>query len=264
MKIFFTSDLHLHGTCYEEEMELLKSKVGQANPDVLAISGDISDMHGWNTYAFFAGFDIPVVFCLGNHDFVDRTVDDTHEQMRHWREEAISNGVRNAHCLDIEGHFDTGGIRFYGNVLWYDGSLYNGGDPNPFMNNIWSYWLDSRILRFNPTLENKKCVAQMKHEQSLARGRKCVMLTHCVPHRGLNLFDADTPLSIANCYSGMHDLFGFHHIHPDLALCGHTHRRTNMEYHYSGYGIIKDIPCINSGNDYFGRSGDIICDTIEI
>lgn len=264
MKILFTSDLHLHYGYCDEVLRTLMGEVERSNPDVLAISGDVSDMGERNAYLFFSAFDLPVVFCLGNHEFVYDTVDGTLGKYRAWREQAAGHGVKNAHCLDIEGHFDACGVRFYGNVLWYDGSLYNGGDPRPYLDHIWERWLDCKIRDFDPVKENRRCVEQIKAEQRRAGKRKSVLLTHCVPLRGLNRFDEETPLSIPNCYSGMHDLFGFCHVHPDAALCGHTHMRANLEYHYKYRGIEKDIMCLNSGNDYYSHTGRVVCDEVEI
>lgn len=263
MKILFTSDLHLNRMCFEEEMQALERGLADHNPDALVISGDVSDMPGRNTFLFFGKIDLPVVFCLGNHEFAGMTVGQTHEKYRSWKSEAAGKCVTNAHCLDIDGHFDTQGVRFYGNVLWYDGTLYNGGPAKPLLDRIDTGWLDSTIVGFKPVEENARCVEQIKEAQRTAGRRRLVLVTHCVPLRKLNLFDEDTPLSIPNCYSGVHDLFQ-QGVRPDVALCGHTHRRTQCEYHYRKYGVEKDIMCLNSGNDYFFHTGRLVFDEVEI
>ena len=136
-KILFTSDLHLYQDTLDGVLCAVRSKIAESNPDVLVISGDVSDMPSQNTFGFFGEFDLPVVLCLGNHEFAYSSVEKTLEKYRHDYEVAVSCRVRNVHCLDIEGHFDTLGIRFYGNVLWYDGSLYNGLDRTRYMTSIY-------------------------------------------------------------------------------------------------------------------------------
>lgn len=260
-KILFTSDLHLHCETIDAVLDSIRKKLKQCNPDVLAISGDVSDIPSHNTYGFFSEFDLPVVFCLGNHEFAYSSVEKTLAKYAHDYDVAVSHGVKNVHCLDTEGHFDTLGIRFYGNVLWYDGSLYNGYDGINHMSHIYDGWLDSTIVNFKPMNEHLKCVNQIKHAQRYARGKKLVLVTHCVPHRKLNVFDVETPMSIPNCYSGVDNLFDAKNIHPDIALCGHTHRRVLYEHHMKDG---KSIMCYNSGNDYFFHTGKIVFDEIEM
>ena len=260
-KLLFTSDLHLHRETVDGVLCAVRDRLKACNPDALVVAGDVSDMPSQNTFGFLGEFDLPVVFCLGNHEFAYSSVQETLAKTRHDFELAQSCGVRNVHCLDIEGHFDALGIRFYGNVLWYDGSLYNGGDAAPLLERIDPRWLDCAIEGFKPLEEHRRCVEQIKRAQHYARGRRLVLVTHCVPHRRLNQFDADTPMSVFNCYSGVADLFGGKNIHPDLALCGHTHRRA-MYGHRMKDG--REIRCINSGNDYFFKTGEVIFDEIEI
>lgn len=260
-KILFTSDLHLHRDTLDGVLCAVRNRIAESNPDVLVISGDVSDMPSQNTFGFFGEFDLPVVFCLGNHEFAYSSVEKTLEKYRHDYEVATSCRVRNVHCLDTEGHFDALGIRFYGNVLWYDGSLYNGFDRTRHMTNIHDGWLDRTIVGFRPLEEHLKCVEQIRNAQRYARKKTLVLVTHCVPHRRLNLFDIENPMGIPNCYSGVDNLFDSHDIHPDIALCGHTHRRV-LYGHRMKNG--KEIRCYNSGNDYFFRTGEVKFDEIGV
>ena len=129
------------------------------------------------------------------------------------------------------------------------------------MAKIYSGWLDSTISGFHAGEEHMKCVAQIKRAQRYAGKKKLVLVTHCVQHRRLNAFDPETPLGIPNCYSGVDNLFDRHNIHPDIALCGHTHRRA-LYQHTMKNG--KTIDCYNSGNDYFFHTGEVVFDEIEI
>lgn len=262
MKILFTSDLHMTFSNCDEILSILQSQLEKCSPDALAISGDISDQHSLNTYGFFTRFDLPVVFCLGNHDFAFDSIEHTHARIRHDREECLSIGAKNAHCLDIEGHFDTHGVRFYGNVLWYDGTLCNRPDRDRWMRKVWDRWLDSQIEDFHPAEEFAGCVSRIKASQDGApAGQKLVLLTHTVPLRALNAFDAETPDSIPNCYSGTENLFDPYGIRPDLALCGHTHRRAECEFAHPDGRLAR---CLNSGNDYFHSTGVVSSDVLEI
>ena len=261
MKILFTSDLHFYSDTLDGVLCALREKIAESNPDVLAISGDVSDIPSHNTYGFFSEFDLPVVFCLGNHEFAHSSIGDTLEKYRHDYELCVAKGVKNVHCLDTEGHFDAHGVRFYGNVLWYDGSLSNRMDTSRYMSHIYDGWLDSTIAGFDAVKEHQRCVEQIRHAQRYARGKKLVLVTHCVPHRKLNLFDVETPMSIPNCYSGVDNLFDTYNIHPDVALCGHTHRRVLYEHHMKDG---REIRCYNSGNDYFFKTGKVVFDEVEI
>jgi len=203
-----------------------------------------------------------VVFCLGNHDFAYDSVENARARLLRDRDECLLKGVRNAHCLDIEGHFDTHGVRFYGNVLWYDGTLCNRPDRDRWMRKIWDCWLDCTIEGFRPAEEFGRCVEQIVGEQSSASpGAKLVLVTHTVPLRALNAFDTATPDSIANCYSGAANLFDDHGVRPDLALCGHTHRRAECEFAHPDGRVAR---CLNSGNDYWHSTGVVSSDVIEI
>lgn len=261
MKMLFTSDLHLHPDTVNGVLSALRKKIAKSNPDVLVISGDVSDAPKRNTFDFFSEFDLPVVFCLGNHEYAYSSVEKTLAKYAHDYEQCVARGVKSVHCLDTEGHFDTHGVRFYGNVLWYDGSLYNGYNRKYYIDKVYRGWLDASITDFKPIEENAKCVERIKHSQDAAAGKKLVLVTHCVPHRKLNLFDIDEPFSIPNCYSGVANLFDSCHIYPDVALCGHTHRRVLYE-HKAENG--KSIFCYNSGNDYFFDTGEVVFDEIEI
>ncbi len=262
MKILFTSDLHMNPLTVDDVLCVVRKKLGESNPDALVIAGDVSDIPSHNTFGFFSEFDLPVVFCLGNHEFAHSSVPDTLGKYKHDYEVSVNHGVTNVHCLDTEGgHFDTHGIRLYGNVLWYDGSLCNLPDKDRYMERIYEGWLDSSIRDFNPLGEHMNCVEQIKHAQRTARGRKLVLVTHCVPHRRLNLFDGDEPQSIFNTYSGVDNLFDSYHIHPDYALCGHTHRRVVYNHEMKGGKVVR---CYNSGNDYFHKTGKIIFDELEV
>lgn len=261
MKILFTSDLHLHQLTKNEVMGTVAGKVKSEKPDVLVISGDVTDMPGVNVFRTLGELDVPVVFCLGNHEFAYRSVGNTIESMMLDASNAAVEGISHVHCLDIEDSVDIGGVRFYGNVLWYDGSLSNRMDTSKYMAHVWENWLDASIQGFDPIREHNACVESIVNVERMTENMPKVLVTHTVPHRRLNKFDVLTPMSIANCYSGVADLFDTRQVYPDYALCGHTHQRVTYEHHCANGHVVK---CINSGNDYFWNTGDVIFDVLEM
>jgi len=252
MKILATADLHF---AYNNSKTLkqLKRIVSKEKPDVLVIAGDVYDYRDINPYNELSEFNIPVVFCLGNHEFA-------------YRNQTITkiiysdNDTSNVFCLDVCGHVDINGVRFVGNVLWYDGSLSERWDVEAKLSNIDDSWLDSTIGNFNPTKENKACIIQIKENL-----KDCtiptMLVTHTVPYFKLNQFCFTMPMGVYNIYSGVKDLFGNDDIYVDMAVCGHTHREAKVVYkHKDG----RETFCWNVGNNYFEGSGEIKYQLIEI
>jgi len=260
MKILFTSDLHIINSTIRQQLGIVREKIKEEKPDVLVVSGDISDETYTKANDLLGCLDVPVVYCLGNHEFVHNEMGaNTVENTLGYYKSKI--GESNAHCLDAEGHFDIGDVRFVGNVLWYDGTLSNRPDADATIRSISKNWLDSMIVGFEPVAEHGKCVAQILNNLEDVGDKKTVLVTHCVPHRALNWFDRNRPMSIYNSYSGVANLFDANGIYPDVALCGHTHRK--MKYvHISPDG--RETRCFNVGNDYFWENNDVLFEVIEV
>lgn len=254
MKILATSDLHI-GYPESETIKLLKTIIKREQPDVLVISGDIYDYRGINPFYELSKLDdnIQVVFCLGNHEFAYRDVETVYDFYK------FNDRFNNVHCLDTKHYVDIDNIRFTGNVLWYDGSLSDRIDKNEKLKNIDNTWLDSSIYNFNPIEENKRCINNIKNSLNNYNG-KAILITHTVPYWKLNLFNYDMPNGVYNIYSGVKDLFHNDNINVDVAICGHTHRKTRLEYNQDN----KYIRCYNIGNEYFEKSGKIEYEIIEI
>lgn len=254
MKIFATSDLHI-GYPESESIKLLQNIIKKEEPDVMVISGDIYDYRGINPFYELSKLDdtVQVVFCLGNHEFAYRYIDMVHDHYK------FNDRFDNVHCLDIDDYVDIDNVRFTGNVLWYDGSLSNRKDVNEKLKNIDQTWLDSTIYDFFPVQENRKCIDKIKKSLNDYNG-KSVLVTHTVPYWKLNAFCYDMPDGIYNIYSGVKDLFHNDNINVDVAICGHTHRKTRLEYTEDN----KSIRCYNIGNEYFEKSGKIEYEIIEI
>ena len=255
MKILSFADLHITDI-YHSSLDMVKKCVNEYNPDVVTISGDIFDEKNLNPYKCLAKKigDIPVICCLGNHEFAYRSVEET---LNFYREK-YNPEKYNVHYLDIVGHFCLENFNFVGNVLWYDGSLKNVWNQS---DEIIDGWLDSTIENFNWKIENRKCVEQINLKENNPEEfngyniEKTILVTHCVPHIDLNLFSFEG-MSEYNMYSGMKNLFEQLEKKIDIAFCGHTHRRTCK--------TIDGVDCVNIGNDYYFRKNGFECFFMEV
>ena len=81
--------------------------------------------------------DLPVVFCLGNHEFAYSTIGFTHEAYNY---SFNISPYKNIICLDTAGHriIENEGKRYLvvGNVLWYDGNCSDRQDREALYNSI--------------------------------------------------------------------------------------------------------------------------------
>lgn len=190
---------------------------------------------------------VPIVFCLGNHEFANSSIDLTHRAFAHSYDifkTAFPEGQ--VYCLDLCGKYTTvkegDKVNVVGNVLWYDGLCSDRADREKLLNEISDRWLDHSIRGFNATREAQNCVKQIR--DNLIEDCTNILVTHCVPHRDLNAHD---PNSFANVYSGFGNLFKDHNIKVDWAICGHTHLPVSKEIIVGNYSV----NCINVGQDYF-------------
>ena len=251
IKILATADLHIDYS-NSDQIRTLKKQVVREQPDVILIAGDVHDCRDLNPYKDLGRLskDIPIIFCLGNHEFAYRSVEDTLSY--------YSKTVKpaNVHCLDVCGYVDVGDVRIVGNVLWYDGSLSNRADVDDYLKKVDDTWLDDTIRNFDPLKEHRKCVDQIKNALDGYKG-KSILLTHTVPHHALNRFCTINPSSVYNIYSGVYDLFKSESIDVNMAICGHTHKPAT--YYYN-----NKIECTNIGNDYLFRNRELVYDLLEI
>mgnify|MGYP002674546805 CR=1 FL=1 len=276
VKILHLSDLHryIDPMLYKDDKfrfntlerlnyqdEKIKEIIDQYNPDIVAITGDIFE-DSVDIYRFFTSLNrlvdkdlltkispntvirniipnnIPVVYCLGNHEFFGSTIKYTLDVYKN----AIP--VDNVYCLDVCGHIVINDVNFVGNVLWYDGTCSERPDSIKLCQNIDKSWGDCTIINFNPLEECSKCIEQIK--KNISSDYINVLLTHEVPHIKLNAHNFSTPFGIYNSYSGVRNLFEDHDINVQYSLCGHTHRPAKAGIVYQD----KLIECYNCGNDF--------------
>jgi len=252
MKVLILSDLHIDskGDVNRKHKTIMSSL--DENIELVVICGDIFESYYEcnpykQLYRIF-GDEVPVVCVLGNHEFFKKTINETIEHYSYF----YNPDKYNIHYLDVVGHYDVGEFRFFGNVLWYDGSMATIPNQNPniftgkvidehnFNDDKW-FWMDGNIKNFDCIKANKECVNQIMFNHG-GYNRVNVLCTHCCPHSDLNLH-LDKITSPFNVFSGMTDLLS--QVKPDYAFCGHTHRRIVGKY-------IGNCKCVNvgSGMDY--------------
>lgn len=252
MKIMAFADFHcMWGP---ERLDEAKALCRDWKADIAVIAGDITEYSVKNPYKWMSGFPCELFFCLGNHEFFYRTVDETLDRFSENHDGIV--------CLDTAGPQIRGDIMFAGNVLWYDGSMCPDmpeARRKDLLEHIHGGWTDRHIKDFDPVKENIRCrklIEPLKNFDGVK-----VLVTHTCPHAGLNMFLQDRDDGISkedadafNLYSGMGDLFS--ETKPDIAICGHTHR--TVVTHIDG------VRCYNIGNDYDWRQkGGIVFSYIE-
>lgn len=241
-KILFFSDIHTNQKD-SSELYAMKKAIDIAKPDIVVIGGDIFESSvKFNPYEELSKLGKPVVFCLGNHEFAYRSVEDT---LKFYRD-SYDPSKWDVHCLDIVEKWEKDDINIIGNVLWYDGSFKDvSWQPD---NIIVDGWLDKTIKKFN---FREECI---KNQEMIFKNfnsdKKNILLTHTCPDEHLNTFKKEGP-SPYNFYSGMNLLEKLEDkkMMLHLALCGHTHRYESMMVH----GVL----CVNLGNDYFFKTKDM-------
>ncbi len=226
---------------------LLKETIEKYKIDVVLIAGDVVESsiithenpYKIIRYNIFTNIDIPIVFCLGNHEFSYNSINKVISKLSRIKDRF------DCYCLDIDGHYDVSSdIRVVGNVLWYDNTL--KGNPNQKDDYIVDGWLDSTIKDFVPSVNCKRCKKQI--QSNIKKNSKNILVTHCVPHKDLNRFSFDEPYSEFNMYSGCADFLSSLS-NVNWAICGHTHRRMSK--------VIYNINCVNIGNDYVFKTRTI-------
>ncbi len=111
MKLNILSDLHLSCGVLA---------IPQNDADVVILAGDIA--HPLDAVSWAFGFDKPVLYVPGNHEFYGSSMADTVEELRQ-----LCAGTR-IHVLDRD-EIIIGGVRFLGATLWTDFMLLGEGEP---------------------------------------------------------------------------------------------------------------------------------------
>lgn len=238
--------------------DILAELITLEKPTHILIAGDIVESslvkHG-NVYKIIrknifrdCDFNIPIIFCLGNHEFAYNSVENVFNRMK------MYNGDEyNCYCLDVCSYYDilNTDIRIIGNVLWYDNTM----KPNDNCKDdvIEEGWLDSTIINFIPSKYCNICKKQILNH--INPNKKHILVTHCVPDIRLNWFSQNMPYSVYNQYSGCVNFLN-ELTNIEWAICGHTHKRM--------MGVYNNINCINIGNDYIFKTKDFYYFSFEM
>lgn len=121
MKLWIFSDLHID-VGHNDPRVAFRFSEPRPEHDAVVIAGDIrEDMVKGVKWIANSGFDKPVVYVGGNHEFYRTKIDRN-------REKALDEAVKhsNIHVLQ-DSHVDIDGVRFIGATLWTDYCVY--GEP---------------------------------------------------------------------------------------------------------------------------------------
>ena len=255
MHIIAFSDLHLYfintDFIVDTYKMFLKNRIKDKKIDMVLISGDIfesefirtcqTSKYGNPCKALRSLFEldesIPIVCCLGNHEFAYEDVNLVLSQYKKY------TGQANVHYLDACGSYTKDNVNVVGNVFWYDNTLKSTQLVKDDV--IVSNWLDSSIEDFIPSVECEKCKNQIL--ENIKPDKDNILLTHCVPHKDLNWFTIYEPESVYNQYSGSAKFLENETLQKYVkwSICGHTHKYITT--------TIGNINCVNIGNDYFSE-----------
>lgn len=222
----------------------------KVQPDVVVITGDIYEynVNPKKIYPDLAAVfpDVPVVCCLGNHEFFYKTPKGTLKDYRHF----YDPDKYNVHYLDVVNKVDVDNVRFVGNVLWYDGSMSTCKDQNLY-DFAGKRWMDCSILDFDPAIECQNNINKIR--DNIDKSKTNILCTHCVPHYKLNGHYSKS-FSLINAYSGVFDLLD--RIKVQYSFSGHTHWRLNMQ--------LGETFCYNCGNDYYTGGPNFLYNVVEV
>lgn len=131
MKILCLSDLHLRSNAVSDFLNTQKTTpflreitatVAEVSPDVVVVTGDTVWARQVRKLSFvlrkLIPGDIPIVATLENHEFWERTFEETLTELK---EQTFND--KNIFYLDLIGAVELGGLNFVGGTLFFDGSI---------------------------------------------------------------------------------------------------------------------------------------------
>ena len=247
MKILCLSDLHqqpddilnvIRQARFTPFLQYIRYVVEDTAPDVIVVTGDnVPTPYVVSLKAFFGGLfpaDIPVVVTLGNHEFWERSFEETLENARNQDADAP-----NVHILDAEPSVVIDDYNFLGGTLFFDGSMRWREEDDLLP---WDGWQDWRIPDIERRYKEFNAFYVERIRQAIKPNMPNILCTHHLPHIALNGFEP----SHYSFYSGMKDLASqlpFNDAFPNALICGHTHKRVIGE-------VVPGFYCVNTGSDY--------------
>ena len=254
MKILVFADLHLWTGDVHSTMEghptgnafRAHDAVEKHSPDVVVFCGDTVQSEHLpflsRIQRNIVGGDIPIVSCLGNHEFWGRTWESTLEM--------VSGKTHGVHLLDTRGAVVIDGVNFTGGMLFFDGSLKSWPDQRV---TPWGGWNDKYITNIDIDYLELNRYYTDYIRGTIRKDIPNVLVTHHVPHESLNWYSQEP--GNYNYYSGMKDFLSELETSSDVenrCFCGHTHRP--ME------STVGNWKCSNIGSDY----GDVRYQLLEL
>src|SRR5678816_246409 len=177
MKLNVLSDLHLSVDAMDRPRN---------DADVVILAGDIARPR--ESAAWALGFDKPVLYVLGNHEFYGGSIESAADEVKR-----LCAGSH-VHVLD-DDQIVIDGVRFLGSTLWTDFMLFGEGDArDAAMAEARLFMRDfSRIRTGNASNEvftPMECAALfarhsgwLHHELAIAHPGATVVVTHHAPSR---------------------------------------------------------------------------------
>lgn len=229
MKLHILSDLHLSVQAMERP---------RTDADAVILAGDIERPQ--KAVAWALGFDKPVLYVPGNHEFYGGSIDETRQELS-W----LCEGTR-VHLLDNRSLI-LQGVRFLGTTLWTDFGLYGDGERQAqVMAEAQRFIRDFSRIRIGAppggaVLTPQDTVdffrinaAWLREELSKPHAGSTVVITHHAPSpRSIHPRFADSLLNA--CFvSDAEDLLDGNR--ADLWIHGHTH--DSFDYRCNGTRVV--------------------------
>ena len=245
MKIICFSDIHL---------EISKDLIAPADTDadVMVLAGDILNMCDPAPFSrFMAGFNKPVLFVAGNHEYYEgRPMTTERDAFAAW----LAENHPNVHFLRDES-VSMDGVHFFGGTMWTDYAGANAEAMAVAESRMHDYKLitgdHGGILRAADTLPLHNAFAQklVAWFDTPLSGKR-VVITHHAPCLHPQTIYINSPLIPA--FNALNMLPVIENYQPDVWYYGHTHEcdrqkigRTQMISNQLGYEKNGVFECAN-------------------
>lgn len=227
MRLHVLSDLHLSVAPLERP---------RVAADVVVLAGDVGRPQ--DAIAWASGFDAPVLYVPGNHEFYGGTIEGTVAELR---ERSAGTNVR---VLERDEVF-LGGVRFLGTTLWTDFRLHGDGDARDSAMQLAQNLIRdfSRVRRdatsgpFTPADSTALFDAQsawLSERLAETTTSPTVVITHHAPSvRSVPARYADSPLNPAFASSAEHLIDG-----RRTVLWIHGHMHDSFDYSANGTRVL--------------------------
>lgn len=258
--ILVTADLHLDETAagFREE---IRRAVRTARPSALVVAGDVATADCADAALALlreaVGPDLPVIICLGNHDYWSASPDPSlvARRERVWRPACKRHRVQ---CLDF-GNVELGEITLCGGYGHYDfgfrATVRDDQGVEPVDANYQAgefsgiHWNDVRFFPPGTDLlgeANREAAEIRDRLREIPRGRRILWVTHTAP--GREFFPPHPEGNLMHFLDAFYGNSRLSSVRRDrqgdifLAVSGHTHQAGGPE-------LVDAIPCVSVGSE---------------